>query len=77
MSCEHGGNRIPARWAPLFVGAERVLASHRGFDAGSAALAREIARALDAPLRLHTASRLLADANRSLGHRGGQPWNPA
>ncbi|TFG98566.1 MAG: N-formylglutamate amidohydrolase [Myxococcales bacterium] len=68
VSCEHGGKRIPARLAPLFAGQERVLASHRGFDAGAASLARHLARRLGAPLHVHLLSRLLVDANRSLGH---------
>ncbi len=70
LSCEHGGNRIPARYAALFVGSEHLLASHRGLDLGAAPLARRLARALGAPLHLHGFSRLLVDANRSLGHPG-------
>jgi predicted N-formylglutamate amidohydrolase len=68
VSCEHGGNRIPARFAPLFAGHARALASHHGFDPGAAPLARRLARAVDAPLHLHRLSRLLVDPNRSLGH---------
>jgi predicted N-formylglutamate amidohydrolase len=68
VSCEHGGNRIPARFAPLFFRQQRVLAGHRGFDPGAAPLARRLARTLDAPLHVHLLSRLLADPNRSLGH---------
>jgi predicted N-formylglutamate amidohydrolase len=68
LSCEHGGNRIPARYSALFAGRERLLASHRGLDAGAAPLALRLARALGAPLHLHLDSRLLVDANRSLGH---------
>ena len=30
LTCEHGGNTIPRAYAPLFRGASRVLASHRG-----------------------------------------------
>lgn len=67
ISCEHGGNRIPKRYRPLFSGAEGILASHRGFDIGAATLARRISTVLDAPLFLHEYSRLLADANRRPG----------
>jgi len=45
-----------------------VLASHRGWDAGALPLARVLARALDAPLRAATVTRLLVDLNRSPGN---------
>lgn len=65
ISCEHGGNRVPARYAALFDGHQGLLASHRGYDAGSLHLARAISRRLDAPLIASTVTRLLADLNRS------------
>lgn len=68
VTCEHGGNRIPPRYRPLFAGFEAPLGSHRGFDPGALALARELAAALDAPLFFSTTSRLLIDLNRSTGH---------
>ncbi len=68
ITCEHGGNRIPARYRPLFAGSEALLQSHRGYDPGALALAREMASALDAPLFFSTTSRLLIELNRSLGH---------
>ena len=68
VSCEHGGHRIPAHYRSLFTGHERVLASHRGWDAGSLVLARAIARACHAPLVATTTSRLLVECNRSIGH---------
>ncbi len=68
VSCEHGGNRIPARYRPLFHGWQPVLDSHRGYDAGALALAREMATRLGAPLQAATVSRLLIDLNRSPGH---------
>ncbi|MDP2955437.1 MAG: N-formylglutamate amidohydrolase [Longimicrobiales bacterium] len=69
VTCEHGGSRVPARYLPLFAGADEPLASHRGWDAGALTLAREIARRLRAPLRAATVTRLLVDLNRS-------PHNP-
>ncbi len=68
LSCEHGGNDIPRRYRALFRGADDVLASHRGWDPGALALAKRLARRLDAPLVFATTSRLLIDLNRSLGH---------
>ena len=68
LTCEHGGNRVPAAWAPLFRGARRALDSHRGHDAGALAAARHLRRALGAPLVHATVTRLLVDLNRSRGH---------
>ncbi len=69
LTCEHGGNRVPPRYARLFRGAAAVLRTHRGWDIGALALAKHLSRRLGAPL-LHTrVTRLLVDANRSIGNR--------
>jgi predicted N-formylglutamate amidohydrolase len=68
ITCEHGGNRIPAPYRHLFQGHRAVLDSHRGYDSGALAMARALARAFGAPLVSSTVSRLLVDLNRSLGH---------
>lgn len=68
LTCEHGGNRVPAAYAALFRGAGRALGSHRGLDRGALAAARHLARALRAPLVAATVTRLLVDLNRSRGH---------
>jgi len=68
LTCEHGGNRIPPRYAALFRRAKRVLDSHRGYDPGSLELARLLARQLRAPLVYSTVSRLLIELNRSPRH---------
>ena len=69
VTCEHGGNRIPARYARLFRGSARLLASHRGYDPGALAMARTLARMLDAWLVTATVSRLLVELNRSPGRQ--------
>ncbi len=69
VTCEHGGNRIPAPYRPLFTDAGALLATHRGYDAGALDMARALASAFDAPLITSTVSRLLVDLNRSIGHR--------
>jgi predicted N-formylglutamate amidohydrolase len=69
LSCEHGGNDVPARYRRLFRGAARALASHRGWDPGALVLARAIRRATGAPLVFTSTSRLLVECNRSLDHR--------
>jgi predicted N-formylglutamate amidohydrolase len=68
VTCEHGGNRVPARYRHLFRGMRRALASHRGYDPGALVMARGLARAFDAPLVASTVTRLLVELNRS-------PWN--
>ena len=68
LSCEHGGNRLPARFRSTFWSAQAALESHRGWDAGSLQLARQLARRLSAPLVACSTTRLLIDLNRSLGH---------
>lgn len=60
---------MPAAYQPWFDGWEEILESHRGHDPGALALARDITRALDAPLLASTISRLVVELNRSLGHR--------
>ncbi len=68
VTCEHAGNRVPERWAPLFQGRDDLLASHRGWDPGALPVARHLARLTRAPLRYSTTTRLLVDANRSPAH---------
>jgi len=69
LSCEHGGNAVPAEYAGLFEGHEALLASHRGWDPGTLELAQQMASELGAPLHASTTTRLLVDLNRSSGHR--------
>lgn len=68
VTCEHGGNRIPAAYAALFRGWQTVLSTHRGYDHGALVMARTLAAAMPAPLVASTVSRLLVDLNRSLSH---------
>jgi len=53
----------------LFRGAERVLASHRGWDPGALPFARRLGRRLGAPVLAVTWSRLLVEANRAPRNR--------
>ena len=68
ITCEHGGNRIPAPYRRLFRGRRALLDTHRGYDPGALVMARALARAFRAPLVISTVSRLLIDLNRSIGH---------
>lgn len=69
ITCEHGGNRIPAPYRQLFRNCRTLLDSHRGFDPGALIMATAMARNFTAPLLTSTTSRLLVDLNRSIGHR--------
>jgi predicted N-formylglutamate amidohydrolase len=69
ITCEHGGNRIPPAYRPAFRKHRAALESHRGYDPGALALARELAKAFDAELVYSTTSRLLVELNRSPHHR--------
>ncbi len=69
VTCEHGGNRVPAPFVPLFAGQAAALQSHRGYDIGALPFARRLAAALAAPLFAVTVTRLLVELNRSLHHR--------
>ena len=68
ITCEHGGNRIPAKYWPLFRKHRALLESHRGYDPGALAVARDFAAAFDAELVYSTTSRLLVELNRSPNH---------
>jgi predicted N-formylglutamate amidohydrolase len=68
VTCEHGGNRVPAEYAPLFRDYQALLQSHRGYDAGALRMARDLAVHFKATLIHATTTRLLVDLNRSPGH---------
>jgi predicted N-formylglutamate amidohydrolase len=60
---------VPAAYRSLFLDAESVLQSHRGWDPGALALAKTFQRRLSAPLVSTHVTRLLVEPNRSVGHR--------
>ena len=61
--CEHASNFIPARYGDLGLGQEE-RESHVAWDPGALGVARELSRALDAPLVHAAVSRLVLDLNR-------------
>lgn len=69
ITCEHGGNRIPAPYRHLFRKSRAMLESHRGFDPGALVMSRALARHFSCPLLVSMTSRLLVDLNRSIGHQ--------
>lgn len=69
LSCEHGGNTIPAAYEKLFVNAGKSLSSHRGYDIGALELFHLIKNDYVVYKQCATVSRLLVDINRSLHRR--------
>ena len=69
ITCEHGGNRVPAKYRPLFSTHRALLESHRGYDPGALRLARDFAAAFGTELVYSTTTRLLVELNRSPHHR--------
>jgi predicted N-formylglutamate amidohydrolase len=66
LLCEHASNYIPVRYNRLGLAAAE-LERHIAWDIGVAPIARDLSRALDAPLVLSGYSRLLIDCNRPVG----------
>jgi predicted N-formylglutamate amidohydrolase len=67
LTCEHGGNDIPAKYLPLFADAQEALNSHRGLDLGALDLFHHLSK-LAYFSQSNTISRLLIEINRSQGH---------
>lgn len=68
ISCEHAGNQVPEEWQHLFEGHKELLISHRGWDPGAGLIAEALAHAFCIPLYACQTTRVLVEANRSLGH---------
>ncbi|MDX5437057.1 MAG: N-formylglutamate amidohydrolase, partial [Pontibacter sp.] len=68
LTCEHGGNNIPAAYQALFKGHEKVLNTHAGYDIGGLELFNELKPLADYSFYSET-SRLLVELNRSLHHQ--------
>ncbi|SIT80677.1 N-formylglutamate amidohydrolase [Pontibacter indicus] len=67
LTCEHGGNQIPAAYAPLFQGQEEILKTHQGYDIGALEIYHTLRSIADVGFFSET-SRLLVELNRSLHH---------
>ncbi|MBJ6117868.1 N-formylglutamate amidohydrolase [Pontibacter sp. BT310] len=67
LTCEHGGNQVPAVYSSFFEGKESQLSSHEGYDIGALELFRELEPLADKTFHSET-TRLLVELNRSLHH---------
>jgi predicted N-formylglutamate amidohydrolase len=69
VTCEHAGYKVPAAFLKRMSKVQQKdLATHKGWDPGALAMARQAAKTLDAPLLYTLISRLLVDCNRSSHH---------
>jgi len=68
LTCEHGGNHVPAAFTHLFEAHQELLASHEGYDIGAKDLFQEL-EDLAKKAFLAENSRLLVELNRSLHHK--------
>jgi predicted N-formylglutamate amidohydrolase len=69
ITCEHGGNKVPAPYSDLFRDNRALLESHRGYDIGALIMAKAMASHFGVPLMTSLVSRLVVDLNRSIGHK--------
>jgi len=69
LVCDHASNWVPPALRNLDL-PDAQLQRHIAWDPGALALARRLARLLDAPLVHATVSRLVLDVNRDPGHPG-------
>lgn len=76
LVCDHASNRVPACLNKLGL-SDSHLADHIGWDPGAAAVARLLAKNLDAPLILSSYSRLIIDCNRPLASSESIPEQSA
>lgn len=68
FTCEHGGNRIPRKYAARFVDHQELLQTHRGWDPGTLQTATYFHQQVPSKLLTSQISRLLIDLNRSETH---------
>lgn len=63
LICDHASNRIPRSLRQLGV-SDEVLQQHVAYDLGSAAVARQLSKLMNAPLWRSNYSRMIIDCNR-------------
>jgi len=68
LTCEHGGNIVPAAYAAAFAGKEDLLDSHQGYDIGALELFHALDDLADKSFYAET-TRLLVELNRSLHNK--------
>jgi predicted N-formylglutamate amidohydrolase len=69
ISCEHGSNKVPKKYANLFEGNELILQTPRAFDVNANHISNHLHKTLGCELVQAKITRLLIDCNHSLYHR--------
>ena len=67
LTCEHAYNNIPRKYQGLFLKAEKILNSHRGYDPGALELFKTLEE-LAYFSQVQETGRLLVEVNRSIKH---------
>ncbi|PJD92702.1 MAG: N-formylglutamate amidohydrolase [Legionella sp.] len=68
ISCEHGSNKVPEKYASLFERKKLLLKTHRAYDFGAAEISTHLHKALNCDLVKTKITRLLIDCDHSLHH---------
>ena len=68
ITCEHGGNHVPAAYTHLFSGCKKILNTHQGYDKGAFYVAKTLAKITADYFLFAKTSQLLVDLNRSVHH---------
>lgn len=69
LSCEHFTNTIPEEYKSLFLNADKILETHRGWDIGANIILKYLENTYGITPWKGEVSRLLVDLNRSIGHK--------
>jgi predicted N-formylglutamate amidohydrolase len=70
VTCEHSGNKVPARYSRLFKESREILDTHRGYDIGARKVYHGLCRRLRPDFSIEfNYTRLLIDVNRSENSR--------
>lgn len=68
ISCEHGSNKVPKKYAHLFESKQLILQTPRAYDIGASHIAKHLHNALHCDLVQTKVTRLLIDNNHGLHH---------
>ena len=69
LTCEHGSNKVPKKYAHLFRHKQLILKSPRAYDYGASHIARHLQKDLNCDLVETKITRLLIDCNHSTAQR--------
>ena len=69
ITCEHATCFVPRSFKYLFANHGDILHSHRGWDPGTLEIGNVLSRRFGFPLFRTRVTRLLVEANRSIGHK--------